>query len=453
MKKLFLISFVLLTVFCSRVEAAKLIAKGATSQTITVVIKDANGDPNDGSTSALDITNLKLFSQRDGAYAQTDHGALAAHGAATDAWDDLEAYHMGGGLYRVDVPDAQLDYGVGELITYIIVDTASHNQTAYYEVQLSPPVNIDAMSDDQTVPDSIEVFWDDATARANLKAQYDGTGYVGGTIVSQADVTKWNGSTNGITNWIIVYSTDFATNYDTTADMWNGDIAAIGGDTQSATDLKDFADAGYDPANDGTNVYTIRGAAPVSASDVVDEFETQSQADPTGFHVNVLEVGGTAQTANDMSGDIDIIRTDTEAMDTYAEMGALVWNHASTRALTELDEDNTTIDLDSTTVSASATVEYELNNTTIATLTTQTSFTLTDGSTDDDAYNDCIIIIEDASTADQKAWGVVGDYTGSTKTVTLRKDPGIFTMAATDKVYIYANPFGWIIDLIEAISW
>jgi hypothetical protein len=154
-----------------------------------------------------------------------------------------------------------------------------------------------------------------------------------------------------------------------------------------------------------------------------------------------------------MSGDIDIIRTDTEAMDTYAEMGALVWNHASTRALTELDEDNTTIDLDSTTVSASATVEYELNNTTIATLTTQTSFTLTDGSTDDDAYNDCIIIIEDASTADQKAWGVVGDYTGSTKTVTLRKDPGIFTMAATDKVYIYANPFGWIIDLIEAISW
>jgi hypothetical protein len=44
---------------------------------------------------------------------------------------------------------------------------------------------------------------------------------------------------------------------------------------------------------------------------VVDEWETQSQADPTGFHVNVLEVGGTAQTANDNGADINAILVDT----------------------------------------------------------------------------------------------------------------------------------------------
>jgi len=50
---------------------------------------------------------------------------------------------------------------------------------------------------------------------------------------------------------------------------------------------------------------------PPTAAAVVNEFETQSQADPTGFHVNVLEVNGTAQTANDNGADINEILTDT----------------------------------------------------------------------------------------------------------------------------------------------
>uniref|UniRef100_A0A6M3KIM5 Uncharacterized protein n=3 Tax=viral metagenome TaxID=1070528 RepID=A0A6M3KIM5_9ZZZZ len=78
-------------------------------------------------------------------------------------------------------------------------------------------------------------------------------------------------------------------------------------------------------------------------------------------------------------------------------------------------------------------------DTTIATLATQTSFTLTAGSADDDAYNNCTIVIEDVSTATQKAVGLISDYTGASKTVTLKYDPAIFTMAATDKVYILAE--------------
>lgn len=77
-------------------------------------------------------------------------------------------------------------------------------------------------------------------------------------------------------------------------------------------------------------------------------------------------------------------------------------------------------------------------DTTIATLSTQTSFTLTAGSADDDAYNNCTIVVEDASTSTQKAVGMVLDYTGSTKTVTL-KEALAFTIATTDKVYILAE--------------
>ena len=49
----------------------------------------------------------------------------------------------------------------------------------------------------------------------------------------------------------------------------------------------------------------------VTEANIVDEWETQSQADPTGFHVNLLEVGGTAQTANDNGADINAILVDT----------------------------------------------------------------------------------------------------------------------------------------------
>jgi len=74
--------------------------------------------------------------------------------------------------------------------------------------------------------------------------------------------------------------------------------------------------------------------------------------------------------------------------------------------------------------------------TTIATLASQTSFTLTAGSADDNAYNGWGLIVVDASSAVQTALGCVLDYTGSTKTVTLRSDPAIFTMATTDNVIL-----------------
>lgn len=83
-------------------------------------------------------------------------------------------------------------------------------------------------------------------------------------------------------------------------------------------------------------------------------------------------------------------------------------------------------------------VNRPLLSTTIATLASQVSFTLTAGSAVDDTYNDAIIVITDAGDATVKAFGLVSDYTGGTKTVALDKDPAIFTMAATDIIDIYA---------------
>jgi len=83
-----------------------------------------------------------------------------------------------------------------------------------------------------------------------------------------------------------------------------------------------------------------------------------------------------------------------------------------------------------------------LQNTTIATLASQTSFTLTAGSADNDAYNKMFAVITDASTSTQKAIARVSDYVGSTKTITLEADPAIFTMATGDTIDIIAqDPF------------
>jgi hypothetical protein len=77
-----------------------------------------------------------------------------------------------------------------------------------------------------------------------------------------------------------------------------------------------------------------------------------------------------------------------------------------------------------------------LLNTTIATLSSQTSFTLTSGPAEDDALNGCVVCIHDVASAVQLGFAVVSDYTGSTKTVTLAAGT-TFTAAATDNIAVF----------------
>lgn len=76
-----------------------------------------------------------------------------------------------------------------------------------------------------------------------------------------------------------------------------------------------------------------------------------------------------------------------------------------------------------------------LIDTTIATLSSQTSFTLTTGPAEDDALNNHYAIIHDIASAVQLSRVLISDYTGSTKTVTLASG-ATFTAAAGDNISI-----------------
>jgi hypothetical protein len=71
----------------------------------------------------------------------------------------------------------------------------------------------------------------------------------------------------------------------------------------------------------------------------------------------------------------------------------------------------------------------------------QTTFVLAAGPPNDNALNGALVIVtNDANpTSVKKAVGLVKDYVGATRTVTLVTDPGIFSMASGDKVDIIAG--------------
>lgn len=87
-------------------------------------------------------------------------------------------------------------------------------------------------------------------------------------------------------------------------------------------------------------------------------------------------------------------------------------------------------------------------NTTIATLASQTSFTLEEGPADNDALNGCPCIIHDLASGVQIARGRISDYVGSTRTVTLSRDPGIFTMAVGDNFSVFVGQDDSVWDAI-----
>jgi hypothetical protein len=89
-------------------------------------------------------------------------------------------------------------------------------------------------------------------------------------------------------------------------------------------------------------------------------------------------------------------------------------------------------------VLATFTIGYEgaLLNTTIAAYTSTDNFTLNAGSADNNAYNGCILVAHDVASAVQTQIGVIESYTGASKTVNLKADPGVFTMTANDNISI-----------------
>ena len=97
-----------------------------------------------------------------------------------------------------------------------------------------------------------------------------------------------------------------------------------------------------------------------------------------------------------------------------------------------------------------------IHETNIATLASQTSFTLDAGSADDDAYNGCTVYIHAIASAVQVCFGYVSDYdeTTGTLTVTLKADPGIFTIAAGDNISFFppGNVQAWLGTTVAAAT-
>lgn len=163
-KRILILTAILLSMM-SIAKGAKIIANGASSQSITIVINDENGDPN---TAGITIADLDLYVQIDGAGAESTKIDLVALATADTAWTTGRAFHKGRGLYRIDIPDANLSDGIGATLTYAIVDGGSgSNRTSFYEVQLSPPVDVNAFAGN-LLPVTIDKIVSDAVSAGEM---------------------------------------------------------------------------------------------------------------------------------------------------------------------------------------------------------------------------------------------------------------------------------------------
>lgn len=97
-------------------------------------------------------------------------------------------------------------------------------------------------------------------------------------------------------------------------------------------------------------------------------------------------------------------------------------------------------------------LEGEIFATSIATLASQTSFTLTNGSADNNSYIGCVVYIQAIASSIQCCMGVVSAYTGASKTVTLGADPAIYTIAAGDNICILPRTNAYAIGGLASLG-
>ena len=212
-------------------------------------------------------------------------------------------------------------------------------------------------------------------------------------------------------------------------------------------------------ALDTTTVWHIQAA--VSAAVIVDEWELQSQADPTGFHVNVKEVNGTGQAANDNSTDINTLITQVgtagdgltninlpnQTMNITGDItGNLSGSVGSLTGHTNQTGDSFAIVNGAAGLVAIDTVvdaikavtdDMKVLDTTVASVTTpDTVFVLTAGLTGNDDPNNAVVSIRDTTGGIWSGPRRVSDYVHASKTLTIDANTA-FPLAAGDRVVIW----------------
>lgn len=201
----------------------------------------------------------------------------------------------------------------------------------------------------------------------------------------------------------------------------NGDIVIA----KEGSDI--ISSAEYQPEVD---TVLVKGATPISTADInaqadaaLTDYDGPTRTEATADKDEVLS--SIAAYLED-GGDIDIL-LDAILFDTRNAIPAM----------------QDTLDVLLRTILESTTMAV----TTVASLASQTSFTLVAGPIDNNALNDCMIVLKSVSTPARKAIGLISDYVGSSKTVTLAADPGIFTLAVGDEVFIRAVPTKAVDDI------
>ena len=248
-----------------------------------------------------------------------------------------------------------------------------------------------------------------------------------GTDTLQADVTQWLGTAAATPN---------------TAGIPKVDVTQLDGSGVALDDLADFATDGYNTATNKvegvlltdtctTTTTTTNLTNAPTAGDLTATMKASvnTEADTALSDIKLDHLIAVAD-ADDVVDDSIIAKMSSSGA--TADWSTFV---NTTDALQAIRDRGDT----SWVTGAGGSDRLLMVDTTIATLASQTSFTLTAGSTDNGAYNNCTIVIEDAATATQKAMSLVSNYVGATKTITLKYDPAIFTITTTDKIYILAE--------------
>lgn len=157
----------------------------------------------------------------------------------------------------------------------------------------------------------------DSVAADNLEADYDGTGYnksnsTIGTTTTNTDMVSepLNAAQtqSECNDALVALNLDHLMAVADADDVVNNSVIAKLADSGATADWSNYV-------NTTDSQRAIRDLIAAlndpTAAEIVNEWESQSQLDPTGFHVNVKEVNDTAQTANDNGADINAILIDT----------------------------------------------------------------------------------------------------------------------------------------------
>lgn len=173
----------------------------------------------------------------------------------------------------------------------------------------------------------------------------------------------------------------------------------------------------------------IYGIVPGRGVDAVATL-ADTEAWDTADKARTLLTGGTSVISTlGTSDNIGINWADIDGKTTAVDLSA-----TEILRLAELDEDNTTIDLDTTIVSA----EAAWDSTTVSSATSTTTFVIADGVIADDVYNGFLITVTDADGDNDPEPAFVKNYISSTKTIILSTALS-FTPATSDTVRFLAG--------------